>query len=196
MLRKVITIAKKDKPLVLSLILIVSLLVMGFIVKEYISGDNILEPQQTLLISLTTTIFVFIVSKMTSITTLYRKYINIEGNYVSYSYKSDDLKDVHQDIYYELRDIKNNAAVRLKYIGGNSFVITIDDGTYKWQGDFVMVSSNKADISWWYLKPDKMRYSFGYKTAVIRIECNNLHIVLFGEDRSRFGREFLMRETE
>lgn len=196
MIKNVFSLMIKDWQLVTAILLTTVFLVTGAVLKEIISGDNVPEPLQTVLISITTTIFIFVISRECLIILLHKRYSKIEGNYTSYSYKSDKAKDVHKDIYYELNDTKNDSAARLKYIGGNSFVITVDDGTHKWRGDFVMASSNKANISWWYLKPDKMRYSFGYKTAVIRIECKNVHIVLFGEDRSRFGRELLVKEVE
>ena len=193
---KIFALIIKNNKLTVSIFLIIILAIIGIKTQICMQGDNISEPYQTIFISITITLFIYTISSLVNIFILYIKYKNIEGNYLSYSYKSDDEKDIYKDEYYELNENKNDVTASLKYIGNHSFIITVKDSTHEWEGDFIIKSENKAEISWWYIKPNKMKNCFGYKTAIIRRRYKDVCIVLFGEDKSMFGRELLIKNVE
>lgn len=180
----------------MSILLTTTMFVTGFIIKDCVAGDNIPEPSQTVLISLTISIFVFVISKISDIFMLYRKYIKIEGQYTSYSYITDNSEDSNKELYYQLNDHKNDSIAKLEYKGDKNFTINISAGGYTWVGDFVIQSDNRAEIAWWYISPDIMKNTVGYKTAVVKVDGDEVNIVIFGTDKSRFGRELLIKNPK
>lgn len=194
-MKKIINILIGDK-LFLSAFLIGSvLLICGYVIRECVPTDDITEPYQTVLISLTMTLIIYAVSRIAQSVWLFKKYQVLEGAYSCYNYRLNKESEQEEQGYYELEDKKNGSVANISYIGGERFSITVEAGEYRWTGDFVMQSDNRAEIAWWYTAPISMKYTVGYKTAVVKIKNNDVDIVIFGTDKSRFGRELLVKDS-
>ncbi len=194
-MKKVTSILVSDKLFLCALLLVLTSLICGYVIRERIPTDDITEPYQTILISVTVTLVVYIVSRIARSTLLFQKYKKLEGSYTCYSYKLNKENEQGKDGYYEVENKSNGSVAHISYIGGTYFSITVEAGEYRWTGDLVMQSENRAEIAWWYTTPVNMRYTVGYRTAVVRARNNDVDIVIFGTDKSRFGRELLVKDS-
>ena len=157
-----------------------------------LDGDNIIEPCQTILISLATTSYSCLVATIIKIVYDTHKYNSLAGKYLGYAYKNED--DIGSPDYYILKD-KPQSIATLKYIGNMDFTIKIgisdhpSSADLTWTGDFKLTSENMASIAWWYTNKN-MEHSVGYKKAVIKGDM----IVLFSEDNSIHRREVFIKD--
>ena len=134
-----------------------------------------------------------IIEQSIEVWSLYKRFKNIEGNYLSYSYETEDPKDSKYD---QLKD-DGNGADTIKYLGGNEFEIEhrTKEGKYQWNGRIEFKTINIASLAWWYIKPPGLRDSCGYKKLVVLEDVKPVRIYMFSEDRQRYGREALIKEA-
>lgn len=174
-----------------SLISAITFTVAGFILVNQ-NGDNILEPYQTILISLATASYSCLIATVIKILYDRHKYNSLAGKYIGYAYKNED--NIKSPDYYALKDTPQSIAT-LKYIGNMDFTIKIEASDHPslddltWTGDFKLTSENMASIAWWYTN-ENMKYSIGYKKAVVKDGM----IVLFSEDNSIHHREVFIKD--
>lgn len=195
-MKKIINILASDKLFLSAFFLGLMLLISGYIIREYIPTNDIVEPYQTILISVTITLLVYNASRIAQAILLFQKHKALEGSYTCYSYKLNRESEQEEQGYYEVEGKNNGSVASISYMGGERFSITVEAGEYRWTGDFVMQSDNRAEIAWWYTAPISMKYTVGYKTAVIKVKNKNVDIVIFGTDKSRFGRELLVKDLK
>ena len=172
----------------------IALTTSGIIFRYYITGDNIIEPTQTVLISLTITIYSYLVGAIMKLVYNSIKYSKLNGSYKGYAYKSTDK---YQPIDYYTREFKSQSSGRLIYKGGDNFLFKVDakvvNSELTWTGDMKMISSNMAEIAWWY-DNDHLRDSVGYKRAVVTDDGTDIKITLFSNDDSIHGRELFVKD--
>lgn len=101
-----------------------------------------------------------------------------EGLYENYSHNGQELEN------------KVSEAV-LEYVGTNVFkikVTTYVDGNAKplpsseiqvWKGRIWMEGIRNGDITFYYIKPERLKNQFGFKRLILSPDKN--HLVLFGE---------------
>ncbi len=172
----------------------VALSVFGLIIRYRVAGDNIAEPAQTVLISLTTTLYAYITGLFTGIVYRYKKYADMAGTYTGYAYKNED--DVGNIDFYQIKGDPQSVAI-LDYVGGTDFRIQVsinyppELNDLVWVGDFTITSSNTASIGWWYTN-DRVKYEIGHKRAVL---INDI-IVLFSDGTSIHGREVFIKDKK
>lgn len=177
---------------VIALLTAIFLTVFGVIVRYSTEGDNVSEPTQTVLISLTTTLYAYTLGLMINAVHSYSKFAKLAGTYDGYAYK--DEESVGAKEFYEIEE-KPQSEATIEYQGGVDFKITVQHPKElkksKWVGDFKLTSSNMAQIAWWYVK-GRPKYLIGHKRAVI---LDNI-IVLFSDDRSVHRREVLIKQQD
>jgi hypothetical protein len=183
----------KDVKFVMAASVALSFTITGTVLNGFVEGDNISEPLQTVLISLTIACYVYLAGALLTMIVNAVRYIKFSGRYTGYAYKSTDKnKPVN---YYTRQDTPQSNAT-LEYLGGENFKIKIDadvlGSDLTWSGDFKMVSSNMAEIAWWYTN-DHLRDAVGYKRAVIIKDDKCTRIVLFSNDGSIHERELFVK---
>jgi len=167
---------------------------IGFIFRYIVAGDNIQEPLQTVLISLTTTLYAYITGVLIKLIHGAYKYFKLAGTYTGYAYKNEE--EYGSPDFYEIKSEPQSVAT-LKYIGDKDFTIKINvtehpsDDDLTWTGDFTMASENTANIAWWYTNK-RLKYSVGLKKAVVK----NDMIILFSEDNSIHRREVFIKNKK
>lgn len=188
----------RDYRFTVSMLVSISLTIIGIIIHYHIPGDNIPEPTQTVLISFTVSVYAFAVGIIIEALYMRIKYRQIAGQYDGYRYRQDGEDKAYDDDYFTLADAIVSTAA-LTYVGGDNFTIELKDVSNKpdspaWRGDLKMVSSNMADIAWWYVNPKSFENYVGFKRVVIIREHKKVRIVLFSNDEARFGRELLVKK--
>lgn len=192
MVKTVAMIMLKNKDFLTAFLIAAALTATGAIIKYIVDGNNIPELPQIALISLTTTMYAYIVSLILKAAYNYKKYIALAGKYIGYAYKNENDKR-HQD-FYAIKDKSQSVAI-LEYVSESDFRIRVsvtdppEINELVWNGDFKMISSNMATIGWWYTN-DHLKYAIGLKRAVI----NGDAFVLFSDDKSVHGREVFIKD--
>jgi len=175
-----------------SILIAFFLSVTGFIFRYVVAGDNLQEPLQTVLISLTTTLYAYIAGVFIKQMHGTYKYSKLAGTYTGYAYKNEE--DYSSSDFYEIKSEPQSVAT-LKYVGDKDFTIMINvtehpsDDDLTWTGDFSITSENTANIAWWYTNK-RLKYSVGLKKAVVK----NDMIILFSEDNSIHRREVFIKD--